>query len=175
MLLLASILLQAFLPLLASIYGVGVPYTAFIPAVACCWSHCYFLNHCCCLHRCCCWHSWCCWGPLSSWCSHCCRPPCYCCYPSCSCRSCHCFPSCRSFLSCCCWRFKCCCCPCYCLCPGVPILAGIFTYCTVQWDILYWTIGLSLSFVIIFCYRTIGISNIGLIKFEKKSGYRISD
>jgi hypothetical protein len=48
--------------------------------------------------------------------------------------------------------------------PGVPILAGVFTYCTVQCALYnehnkgYRIIGLWLSNCYFFCYRTIGIS-----------------
>jgi hypothetical protein len=60
--------------------------------------------------------------------------------------------------------------------PGIPILAGGFTYCTVQRDMLdYRYIGLWLSDLYFFCYRTIGISNIRLANSRNylTVGYRI--
>ncbi len=69
--------------------------------------------------------------------------------------------------------------------PGVPILAGGFTYWILEWGIS--TIELSdygYRTVIFFCYRTIGISNIELANSRnyrtigyriKASIYRISD
>ncbi len=40
-------------------------------------------------------------------------------------------------------------------------VTGIFTYCTIQWDIYIYH-----RSVIFFCYRTIGLSNIGLANSE---------
>ncbi len=46
--------------------------------------------------------------------------------------------------------------------PGVPILTGVFTYCTEQGDILLMLDYRTIVLLFFFCYRTIGISNIGM-------------
>ncbi len=90
-------------------------------------------------------------GSFSSWCSYCCCPLSYSRRPWCCLRSRCCFHPCCCW-RCCCWRSCCCWHPCW---SGVPILAGVFTYCTV--------------------HRTIGILNIGLANSRnyRTIGYRI--
>jgi hypothetical protein len=105
----------------------------------------------------------CCWSLCYCWCSWC-NQWCF-------------WRFCCSFRTCCCWRS---CCflavgsvPAD---PGVPILAGGFTYWIVEWDVLYYrTIGLWLSdcnFFLLSNYRNMEYR---ISEFTKLSDYRITD
>jgi hypothetical protein len=102
-----------------------------------------------------CW----CWSLLNSWCSHCCWPPCY------FWRSRYCFRPCCCWHSCGCLRFF--------AVAGVTAIAVVLAFLPsllimVMIYVLYCTMrhmGLSdYSFIglFLFCYRTIGLSNIGV-------------